>query len=82
MQILNANKKHFIRNKLIKSAPSYKRLLGIDYLIITEDGQKYVVNFKAKDFNHLSGIKTDLTKSFFFYNCLTRKININNINTN
>lgn len=82
MPILNDNKKRFIRDTLIKSACNYKRLIETDYLIVTEDGQNHVVTFKVKDFNHLSGVNSDLSDSSFFYNCLKRTITINNIKTN
>lgn len=41
-----------------------------------------MVTFKVKDFNHLSGVNSDLSDSSFFYNCLKRTITINNIKTN
>lgn len=77
------DKKLFLRDKCVVGAKKYKDyLMDKDFLVICEDGNSTVVRFFAKDFIHLTGIKSNLTEKRFFDNCYDKTLAIGNIDKN
>lgn len=59
--------KKYLREKYIIASEKYKNLLmDKDFLVICEDNSEDTVTFFAKDFKHLTEIKSDLIDGRFF----------------
>lgn len=85
MHRLDVEKKRYIRTRIIAGAINYKLLLvNKKFLIICEDGTYREVCFMIKDYQHLTGVKSNLGNIDFFNNCYKRTIsdgNIDNLQT-
>lgn len=78
--ILNLNKKIYLRNCSIHGARNYNHfLIGKVFLIICEDGVEIEIRFFKKDFIHLTGIKSDLSDDSFYDQCVLGKLSEGNI---
>lgn len=61
-------------------AKNYSKLLGIDYILVSEkfvNRDKYVLRFYEGNFLHLTGVLTKLTAKEFFDKCLNGTITNN-----
>ncbi len=67
-------------NKVITGAKKYKnKLIGKEFFVVCDDGSDYNVRFFAKDFIHLTGIKSDLSDERFFDNSSKGILSMGNI---
>ena len=80
MPRLNESKRTAIRNKIITGADKYNKfLMNKVFLVICEDGSLHNVRFFAKDFQHLTGILSDLSQKDFFQKSLDKTLTVDNI---
>lgn len=81
-RILSDGHKERIRQKIITGAQNYNLFLNEKkFKVICEDNSSYVVTFYGIDFQHLTGIKSDLNERFFYTNCVNGTIDNGNILT-
>ena len=60
--ILSEGHKERIRQKIVTGAQNYDLFLNEkNFKIICEDNSSYIVTFYGIDFQHLTGIKSDLS---------------------
>lgn len=77
---LNDSEKDNLRNAAIIGARYYNHfLLNKTFLIVTDALEEYEITFRKKDFNHLTGIRTNLSDNLFFDYCLKGIFARNNI---
>ena len=80
MPRFNETKRTAIRNKIITGADKYNKfLMNKVFLVICEDGSLHNVRFFAKDFQHLTGIHSDLSQKDFFEKALNKTLTVDNI---
>lgn len=80
---LSEGRKERIRDKIILGAKNYKQYLcDKTFRILCEDGTEKEVRFFGADFQHLTGVKSDLNDERFFDNCRLGTIDKGNILTN
>lgn len=77
---INISIRKNMRNKIIKGAVNYQNhLIDKDFMIICKDGKIHNVRFFKKDFQHLTGLLSDLSEIDFFERCLNGSILVSNI---
>lgn len=77
---INEQKRLIIRQKILAGAKCYKKyLMDKDFMVICEDGSIHRLKFFPKDFQHLTGILSDLSESDFFKRCYDKTISVQNI---
>ncbi|MDO4809025.1 MAG: PBECR4 domain-containing protein [Eubacteriales bacterium] len=77
---LSTNHRNTLRETLITGAEMYTRYLcDREFKILCDDGTSYTVEFVRNEFLHLSGIKTDLSKSSFYDACYQKTLSSGNI---
>lgn len=77
---LNESVRTILREKVITGADKYNRyLMNKVFLVVCEDGSLHNVRFFAKDFQHLTGVLSDLSEGEFFTRCSNRTLSVNNI---
>lgn len=80
MHNISVDKRRLLREKIINGAQEYNtHLVNKTFLIVCEDGYTDAVRFFKRDFLHLVGVKTDLTESAFYNNCVRRMLDVSNI---
>lgn len=78
--IINDSERKYLRDKIIEGAKAYKnQLLNKKFLILCEDDSIYELVFHKKDFQHLTGLSTDLKDKRFFENSSDGILSENNI---
>lgn len=74
--------KQYLKNKAIQGALYYNNcLIGKHFLVICEDGTAYKIQFFKKDFQHLTGLKSNLNEDNFFKFSKLGLLNVTNIHT-
>lgn len=69
-----------IRARIINGARKYQNaLVNKDFMVICEDGSIHFVRFFKNDFQHLTGLLSDLSENDFFTRCLNGTISVQNI---
>ena len=69
-----------MRQKIIAGAKKYKNyLVDKEFKVICEDGSVNSLRFFPKDFQHLTGLLSDLSESDFFQRCYDKTISLQNI---
>lgn len=81
--LLTDGNKTRIRNNIIEGAKNYDEfLIKKVFKIICLDGTQTRVRFFKNDFQHLTGIETDLSETDFYDMCLDERISNGNILSN
>ncbi len=73
--------KESIQQKLIAAAKEYSKLIGIDFVIKSDEFKyrsEYLLRFHKDNFLHLTGINTKLKATEFFDECFNETISMEN----
>lgn len=70
-----------MRNDLIKGAREYKKYVGKQFMIITENHKCFYIEFSETDFKHLTGVRSNLNDDDFYRYCCKNQLSVGNINT-
>ncbi len=77
---INEQNRLNMRTKIINGAKKYANdLVNKDFMVICEDGSIHSVRFFKKDFQHLTGLLSDLSENDFFTRCMNGTISVQNI---
>lgn len=77
---LDDNMRISMRSKIIAGAKKYNDyLMNKLFMVVCEDGSVHEVRFFASDFQHLTGLLSDLSETEFFQRCYDATLSVNNI---
>lgn len=79
---LSEGHKERIRNRIIHGARMYhKYLCNKTFMVLCDDGSEEIVRFYKEDFQHLTGLISNLSDCIFFEHCLSGTIDKGNISS-
>ena len=80
MYTINIPERLNMRTKVLNGAKKYDtKLINKIFWIICDDGSQHNVRFFKKDFQHLTGLLSDLPESEFYKRCCDNTLSLNNI---
>ena len=80
---LTDGQKERLRNKIILGAKNFDTYLNDRcFKIVCEDNSETIVRFFQRDFQHLTGLRSNLSTKDFYDKCLNRTISTGNIDSN